>query len=123
MRKTVLVADDEPSLRLMIWATFSSDRWAVVEAANGDEAWALIRHHRPAAVVLDVQMPGRSGLDLTRAIRDDPDLTDTWVVLLTARAQETDKRAGLEAGADRYITKPFSPLELLSIVEGATGGA
>ena len=114
---TILIADDEPSLRLLVSATLSSDRCAVIEAADGDEAWRLIRRHRPAAAILDVQMPGRTGLELARAIRADPDLAGTTVVLLTAKAQASDVEAGLAAGADRYLTKPFSPLELLGVVE------
>jgi CheY-like chemotaxis protein len=118
---TVLIADDEPSLRLLVSATISSDEYDVVEAVDGDEAWGLIRRHRPSVVLLDVQMPGRTGLDLARAIRDDPDLTRTSVILLTSKAQQADIEAGLAAGADRYLTKPFSPLELLRVVEQAVG--
>jgi two-component system phosphate regulon response regulator PhoB len=118
---TVLIADDEPSLRLLVSATIASDEYEVIEATDGDEAWRLIRHHRPSVVLLDVQMPGQTGLDLTRSIRRDPDLADTCVILLTSKAQQTDIHAGLEAGADRYLTKPFSPLELLRVVEQAIG--
>jgi len=118
---TVLIADDEPSLRMLVSATIASDEYEVVEAVDGDEAWGLIRLHRPNVVLLDVQMPGRTGLDLTRAIRDDPDLASTSVILLTSKAQQADIEAGLAAGADRYLTKPFSPLELLRVVEQAVG--
>jgi len=100
-------------------ATISSDEYEVVEAMDGDEAWGLIRMHRPSVVLLDVQMPGRTGLELTRAIRDDPQLSGTCVILLTSKAQQADVQAGLDAGADRYLTKPFSPLELLRVVEQA----
>jgi CheY-like chemotaxis protein len=118
---TVLIADDEPSLRLLVSATIASDEYDVVEAVDGDQAWALIRRHRPNVVLLDVQMPGRTGLDLTRAIREDPDLAKTNVILLTSKAQQADIEVGLAAGADRYLTKPFSPLELLRVVEQAVG--
>jgi len=100
-------------------ATISSDEYEVVEAMDGDEAWGLIRLHRPSVVLLDVQMPGRTGLELTRAIRDDPQLSRTCVILLTSKAQQADVQAGLDAGANRYLTKPFSPLELLRVVEQA----
>jgi CheY-like chemotaxis protein len=116
---TVLIADDEPSLRLLVSATIASEEYDVVEAMDGDEAWGLIRLHRPSVVLLDVQMPGRTGLELTRAIRDDPQLARTRVILLTSKAQQADVQAGLAAGADRYLTKPFSPLELLRVVEQA----
>jgi CheY-like chemotaxis protein len=116
-----LIADDEPSLRLLVSATIVSDEYDVVEAVDGDEAWDLLRQHRPTVALLDVQMPGRTGLDLTHAIRGDPELARTFVVLLTSKAQQADIQAGLAAGADRYLTKPFSPLELLTVVEQAVG--
>ena len=116
---TVLIADDEPSLRLLVSATIASEEYEVIEAMDGDEAWGLIRRHRPTVVLLDVQMPGQTGLELTRSIRNDPDLARTCVILLTSKAQQTDVQAGLEAAADRYLTKPFSPLELLRVVEQA----
>jgi CheY-like chemotaxis protein len=118
---TVLIADDEPSLRLLVSATIASDEYEVVEAVDGDEAWGLICRHRPNVVLLDVQMPGRTGLELARAIRNDPDLSKISVILLTSKAQQADIEAGLAAGADRYLTKPFSPLELLRVVEQAVG--
>ena len=119
MTKTVLIADDEPNVRLLVNTLISSGQYAVLEAADGDEAWQLLQAHRPALAVLDVQMPGRSGLELTRAIRSDPALADTKVILLTARAQEADIKEGLAAGANSYLTKPFSPLQLLTGVEQA----
>jgi CheY-like chemotaxis protein len=115
--RTVVIADDQPSLRLLVRTTIASNDYAVVEAADGDAAWELIRRHRPALALLDVQMPGRTGLELARAIKADPELAGTRVVLLTSKAQAGDVQAGLEAGADRYLTKPFSPLELLTLVE------
>ncbi len=120
---TVLIADDEQSLRLLVSATMMSDEYEVVEASDGDEAWELLRQHRPRVALLDVQMPGRTGLELTHEIRSDPELAKTYVVLLTSKAQQADIQAGLAAGADRYLTKPFSPLELLTIVEQAVARA
>ena len=117
--KTVVIADDEPSMRLLVHATIESDEYTVVEAADGDQAWSLIKEYRPSLVLLDVQMPGMSGLDVLRSIKKDPNLTGTHVILLTAKAQESDVEAGLIAGADFYLTKPFSPLDLLTRVEEA----
>jgi CheY-like chemotaxis protein len=119
--KTVLIADDEPSLRVLVNATIASEDYQVVEAMDGDEAWGLMHRYRPDVALLDVQMPGRTGLELTRAIKADPELAGTTVILLTSKAQDSDVQAGLEAGADRYLTKPFSPLELLAAVEQALG--
>jgi DNA-binding response OmpR family regulator len=115
----VVIADDESSIRLLVHATIESDDFAVMEASNGAEAWALIKQHKPGLVLLDVQMPGRSGLEVLRLIKADPELKATRVILLTSKAQETDVEVGLMAGADFYLTKPFSPLDLLTRVEEA----
>ena len=117
--RTVLIADDESSMRLLVHATIESDEYAVVEASDGAEAWALIQKHRPSLVLLDVQMPGRTGLEVLRSVKADPELAATRVILLTSKAQEGDIEEGLIAGADFYLTKPFSPLDLLTRVEEA----
>ncbi|MFI5283417.1 MAG: response regulator [Candidatus Dormibacterales bacterium] len=119
IRRTVIIADDEPSLRILVHATIGTDDYNVVEACNGDEAWSLIQEHRPPLVILDVGMPGRTGLEILRAIKSDANLTGTRVILLTASAQESDIRAALVAGADAYLTKPFSPRDLLSRLDEA----
>jgi CheY-like chemotaxis protein len=120
-RKTVLIADDEPSMRLLVTATIASDEITVLEAADGDEAWTLIERHRPELVLLDIQMPGQTGIELTRRIRSDPSLSGTRIVILTSKAQASDVESGLAAGADLYLTKPFSPLSLLTYVSQALG--
>ncbi len=117
--RTVVIADDESSMRLLVHATIESDDYRVVEASDGTEAWALVQKLRPSLVLLDVQMPGQSGLEVLKLIKDDPSLASTRVILLTAKAQETDIESGLIAGADFYLTKPFSPLDLLTRVEEA----
>jgi CheY-like chemotaxis protein len=116
---TVLVADDEPSMRLLLHATIESDDYKVVEASDGDEAWALIQQLTPALVLLDVQMPGLTGLEILSLIKGDPNLTSTRVILLTAKALSSDVEAGMKAGADFYLSKPFSPIDLLARVEEA----
>jgi len=115
----VIIADDEPSVRLLVQATIGADDYNVVEACDGDEAWALIQEHRPSLVLLDVRMPGRTGLEILSAIRSDPSLAGTKVIILTASALGTDMTAGLAAGADFYLTKPFSPRDLLSRLDEA----
>ncbi len=117
--KAVVIADDEPALRLLVTTTIASDGYTIYEAADGEQAWQLIRQHRPAVALLDVQMPGRTGLELTRSVRESPELAGTQVVLLSSKAQQADIQAGLQAGADLYLTKPFSPLELLTVLERA----
>ena len=115
----MLIADDEPSMRLLVRATIESDQYEVLEAADGDEAWALINKHKPSVVLLDVQMPGRTGLEVLAMIRADASLVATRVIMLTARALKSDVEVGLTAGADLYLTKPFSPLDLLTRVDEA----
>ena len=117
--KTVLIADDEPSMRMLVHATIESDDYKVIEAGDGDQAWALIQQYKPSLVLLDVQMPGRSGLEILRSIRTHPELAGIRVILLTAIDREADIEAGLMAGADFYLTKPFSPLDLITRVEEA----
>jgi CheY-like chemotaxis protein len=117
--RTVVIADDEPSMRLLVHATIESDDYTVVEAVDGTQAWAMIQEHKPSLVLLDVQMPGLSGLEVLQLIKGEPSLAATRVILLTAKAQESDIEAGLIAGADFYLTKPFSPLDLLTRVEEA----
>jgi CheY-like chemotaxis protein len=117
--RTVLIADDEPSMRLLVHATIESDDYAVVEASDGTEAWAMIQTLKPSLVLLDVQMPGRTGLEVLQSVKADPNLEATRVILLTSKAQERDIEVGLIAGADFYLTKPFSPLDLLTRVEEA----
>jgi CheY-like chemotaxis protein len=119
MTHTVLIADDEPSVRMLVQATIEADGYNVLEASDGDEAWALIQEHRPSLVLLDVRMPGRTGLEILGSIKSHPDLVDTKVILLTASAQESDIDAGLIAGADFYLTKPFSPRDLRSKMDEA----
>jgi two-component system phosphate regulon response regulator PhoB len=119
LMRTVLIADDEPSMRLLVHATIESDDYAVVEAVDGAEAWAMVQKLKPSLVLLDVQMPERTGIEVLRSIKADPSLRGTKVILLTSKAQESDVEAGLIAGADFYLTKPFSPLDLLTRVEEA----
>ncbi|HUY74056.1 MAG TPA: response regulator [Candidatus Dormibacteraeota bacterium] len=117
--RTVVIADDEPSMRLLVHATIDSDDYDVIEANDGAQAWAMIQERKPSLVLLDVQMPGLNGLEVLHLIKSDPEFKKTKVILLTSKAQETDIETGLLAGADFYLTKPFSPLDLLSRVEEA----
>jgi len=119
--KKVLIADDQPSLRLLMSAALASDDLDIIEAADGDEAWQMIEAERPDLALLDIQMPGRTGLDLARAIRGCKDLAGTRIILLTSKAQQSDVEAGLATGADYYLTKPFSPAELLEQVQAVLG--
>lgn len=116
---TVLIADDEANLRLLVSASLAAEDWDIVEAADGDEAWDLILRHRPEVAILDVQMPGRTGLEVTKAVKAEPSLERTRVIILTSKARPSDIDAGMAAGADLYLTKPFLPIELMTAVERA----
>jgi DNA-binding response OmpR family regulator len=106
---TVLVVDDEPIVRDVVVRYLERDGYRTLEAASGDEARSLLEHESLSLVVLDVMLPGVSGLELCRWIRSRSDLP---IVMLTALGEETDRIVGLELGADDYLTKPFSPREL-----------
>jgi two-component system, OmpR family, response regulator MtrA len=113
----ILVADDDVDIRELVEFKLSTLGHDVVAVADGAAAIEACQAERPDLAVLDVMMPGVSGLDAIRAIRADPALADLPVILLTARAQESDVETGFDSGADDYITKPFSPRELASRVQ------
>ena len=110
--EVVLVADDDDDILLLVTTRLRRDGFDVVAARNGEEALALAKERHPAVAVLDIGMPGLDGLEVLQRIRADDDLTATRVLLLTAKAQESDVRRGYDAGADAYVRKPFSPVEL-----------
>jgi DNA-binding response OmpR family regulator len=114
-RATLLICDDEDVLRQLIRATLD-ERYTLVEARDGDEALRCARERRPDLILLDMMMPGRSGLDVLGELRSDPELAPVPVIMLTARTQAVDREATQEAGAERFLAKPFSPRELLAIV-------
>jgi len=120
-RQTVLIVDDEANLRSLVHNTIESPAYQVIEACDGEEAWTLIKERKPALVLLDVRMPRRSGFEVLTAIRADPELRGTQVMILTASGRQADIDAGILAGADFYLTKPFSPADLLARVSEAIG--
>ena len=114
---TVLVADDDADVRDVVVFKLEQAGYDVIVAEDGAAALQCARERKPDLAVLDVMMPGVSGLDAIREIRADAALADLPVILLTARAQESDVETGFDSGADDYITKPFSPRELASRVQ------
>jgi DNA-binding response OmpR family regulator len=110
---TILVVDDEPKIVRLVADYLSAAGFTVVTARSGDEALMRVRTDVPDLVVLDLGLPGLDGLDVTRAIRRNGELP---IIMLTARDDETDRIIGLELGADDYVTKPFSPRELVARV-------
>ena len=108
----VLVADDDEDILLLVTTRLKRDGFEIVQASNGDEALAVAHERRPALAVLDIGMPGLDGVEVLEQIRADDDLRAMKVLLLTAKAQESDVRRGFAAGADAYVKKPFSPADL-----------
>ena len=113
----ILVADDDVDIRELVEFKLSTLGHEIIAVSDGAAAVDACLEHKPDLAVLDVMMPGMSGLDAMRAIRGDPNVTATPIILLTARAQESDVETGFGSGADDYITKPFSPRELASRVQ------
>jgi two-component system phosphate regulon response regulator PhoB len=112
--RQILVVEDERPIREMVAFGLRRAGFEVVEAEDTREARAKMADRRPDLVLIDWMLPDMSGLELTRAIKKDKDTREVPVILLTARAEEQDKITGLEGGADDYVTKPFSPRELLA---------
>ena len=114
---TILVVDDEPPILDLVRFTLEDADVRVEEASDGVEALILARRLRPDLILLDVHMPKLNGLEVCRQLRADVAFAHTRIVMLTAAGQEADHTRGREAGADEYLTKPFSPLALLALVE------
>src|SRR5512146_1524300 len=109
--KTVLVVDDEAKIVQLVRDYLEHAGFRVLVAANGKAALAMARAEKPDMVILDLGLPEMDGLDVTRTLRRDSNVP---ILMLTARGEETDKLVGLELGADDYVTKPFSPKELVA---------
>jgi len=123
MGKRVLVVDDEDRIRGIVRGYLEADGFEVVEARDGDQALGVARDWKPDLVVLDVMMPGTDGVEVLRRLRT---VSEVPVILLTARSEEVDKLVGLSVGADDYVTKPFSPRELVARIKAVLrrgGGA
>jgi two-component system phosphate regulon response regulator PhoB len=116
----VLVVDDETAIRDMIQFALEKAGMAVQTASNAHEALVRINETRPDIILMDWMMPGVSGLELTRRLRKDVYTEDIPIIMLTAKVTEDDKVAGLEAGTDDYVIKPFSPRELLARIKAVT---
>jgi two-component system, OmpR family, phosphate regulon response regulator PhoB len=113
---TILVAEDEADIRTLLTLKLKQSGYVVRDFEDGTAALADARAHRPDLAVLDVMMPGMSGLEVCQALRADPAMSGVPVIILTARGQHADIEAGFAAGANDYIVKPFSPRELAARV-------
>jgi DNA-binding response OmpR family regulator len=113
----VLVADDDADIRELVAFKLEQAGLEVIAVEDGQAALEQARARRPVLAVLDVSMPGLSGIDVCRMLRGDPATSGMLIIMLTARVQERDVEGGFSAGADDYVTKPFSPRELVSRIQ------
>ncbi len=116
MGAKILVVDDEPAIREMVGFALMREGFEFLEAGDADEAKAKIANGKPDLLLLDWMLPGVSGIDLARRLKSSPDTPELPIIMLTARSEEVHKVRGLEIGADDYVTKPFSPRELVARV-------
>jgi len=124
MGRSVLIVDDEQHIRLLIEQALeelADDGVDLFTAADGDEALEVIEAQHPDLVFLDVMMPRRNGFEVCQEIKADPGTAGTHIILLTAKGQESDRARGMAVGADEYMTKPFSPSEVLARVREIVG--
>ncbi|ARU01180.1 phosphate regulon transcriptional regulator PhoB [Yoonia vestfoldensis] len=117
LQPSVLVVEDEPAQREVLAYNLESEGFRVIKAADGSEALLLIEEEQPDLILLDWMLPGTSGIEICRQIKSRPAFRMTPVIMLSARSEEVDKVRGLETGADDYISKPYSIIELLARVK------
>ncbi|HLC40594.1 MAG TPA: response regulator [Methylomirabilota bacterium] len=118
----VLIVDDEPHVITLVRVTLEDESFRIIEATDGAQALAAAEETVPRLIFLDVRMPGVDGFEVCRRLRSDPRFSATKIVMLTASGQEADRTRGIAAGADEYLTKPFSPLALLNLVHSLLSG-
>ena len=123
MRPKLLICDDDDLIRALVRASFARRDYDVVEARDGNEAVEIALAERPHLVLLDMMMPGRTGVEVLARLRAEPALSVTPVIVLSARTQESDRAAAADAGATVFLAKPFSPSELLTLVDETLGNA
>jgi len=116
-RKKILIVEDEPDIRKLVNYNLTQERFQVIEAEDGEKALKIAQHDKPDLVILDLMLPGLSGLEFCRIVRDRAETAKIPILMLTAKAGEADRVVGLEMGADDYLTKPFSPRELVARVK------
>jgi len=118
-RETILVVEDDENIQQLVGYNLAKAGFHVVYADNGEQALSVIKREKPELIVLDLMLPGLSGFEVCKLVRKDPKTKNLPIVMLTAKSEENDMAAGLDLGADDYITKPFSPKILISRIKAA----
>ncbi|MHB1015415.1 MAG: response regulator [Desulfurivibrionaceae bacterium] len=118
-RETILVVEDDENIQQLVGYNLAKAGFHVVYADNGEQALSLIKREKPELIVLDLMLPGINGFEICKLVRKDPKTKNLPIVMLTAKSEEDDMTAGLDLGADDYITKPFSPKILISRIKAA----
>jgi len=124
--RRILIADDEPFIIALLKETLEEledEGVEILAAGNGADGWAIIQDKHPSLIFLDVMMPKMSGYEVCQRVKQDPELSKAYVVMLTAKGQEIDRERGTEAGADEYVTKPFDPDYILERAHGVMSRA
>jgi len=121
--KKILIVDDQDDIRELVKITLDIGDYDIIQASNGPTALELTKTQKPDLILLDVMMPegGMDGFEVCKEIKNNPEFSDTTIIMLTAKSQESDKEQGLLSGADGYFTKPFSPLALMNKVDEIFG--
>ena len=121
MRK-ILIVDDDAGIRELVNTTLRSDDYHIFQAESGEKAIKIARAEKPDLIIMDVMMPGGTeGIETTRILKNDPETKNCQIIMLTGRGQKGDREECLDAGADDFFTKPFSPLALIKKVEEVVG--
>lgn len=118
----MLIVDDNGDLRKILKLTFSYGKYQLFEADTGAKGIEIAERELPEVILLDIMMPGMDGIEVCRRIRANPALEKSYVIMLTALGQKSDVEKGYAAGANFYMAKPFSPIQLISVIEGARFG-
>lgn len=119
--KKILIADDNENIREALTYLLEDEGYKLSLAKDGTEALKKVKSVRPDILFLDIMMPEMNGYDVCRLIKSDPDLRSTYVIMLTAKGQALEQERGKEVGADEYVVKPFSPIEILSKIKKILG--
>jgi two-component system, OmpR family, alkaline phosphatase synthesis response regulator PhoP len=124
MPPKILIVDDEPNIRTLLLQAFedlATKGIKILETGEGIEAWRVIQAEQPELIVLDIMLPGMSGYEICQRIKSDPELSKTYVIILTAKGQAADRKRSFEVGADEFILKPFDTMYLIKRVTEALG--